>query len=212
MPEEPTLSQLQQDGLLPKPLPPYSISTWDYVGGYLLWIVVGFVVVISLYGRSRQRRWKEKEDAIPTSLGPPTIRTQADRFVAELAAKELQPSESVQHQAYVFDRQRTSLRSMLMANAFYAVLTSRRLLLFSTRAGLFKPSLKSRGMEAIARDDIASCTVGTGGLVLTLRDRSKRTFFVEMSERHLSNQQAFRRNLPRLLGPAPAQRSLVRTA
>src|SRR5262249_48914939 len=42
------IQQLQQDGTLPTPLPPYSLSFWDYLFGYSNWIILGFVVGIPL--------------------------------------------------------------------------------------------------------------------------------------------------------------------
>jgi hypothetical protein len=48
LPGEPELSQLQSEALLPKPLPPYAISTIDYLMGYSLWIIIGGMV--AFYG------------------------------------------------------------------------------------------------------------------------------------------------------------------
>ena len=45
MPTGKDLSDLQAEGVLPEPLPPYSISTVDYALGYSLWIFLGLVVL-----------------------------------------------------------------------------------------------------------------------------------------------------------------------
>jgi tetratricopeptide (TPR) repeat protein len=39
------IAEFQTSKLLPTPLPPYELSIWDYVFGYLLWIILGFVAV-----------------------------------------------------------------------------------------------------------------------------------------------------------------------
>ncbi|MBI5543876.1 MAG: hypothetical protein HY901_08325 [Deltaproteobacteria bacterium] len=213
LPEEPVLSQLQQEGSLPNPLPPYTIPTWDYVGGYLLWLVIGATIVVGLIKRSFQRRRKEKEDATSVSLGPPKLKTRCDHFVAEEVAKVLLPGEAVQHQAYTLDRETSSMASAATAKAHFAVLTNRRALFFKTRVGAFAPIQENLGMEELAREDISSATADLDGVItLTLTDGSKRSLVVPRSERHLSNQRAFLRDVPRLVGAAPAQQPLARSA
>lgn len=41
---EDQISQFQQQGTLPTPLPPFELSTLDFVFGYSLWLVILFVV------------------------------------------------------------------------------------------------------------------------------------------------------------------------
>ena len=41
---EEKIKELQQSGLLPSPLPKYSIPLWDYIFGYSLWIILGFAI------------------------------------------------------------------------------------------------------------------------------------------------------------------------
>jgi len=45
-------SALQKDGLLPDPLPKYSLSFWDYLFGYSLWILIAGTV---LWDRAKER-------------------------------------------------------------------------------------------------------------------------------------------------------------
>ncbi len=50
------VDQLQATGKLPKPLPPYEISLFDYIFGYLLWIIIaGIAVSIYVAQRSSAR-------------------------------------------------------------------------------------------------------------------------------------------------------------
>jgi tetratricopeptide (TPR) repeat protein len=56
------VEKLQAEGKLPKPLPPYEISIWDYLFGHLLWIVVG-VIAVSIYFASRGEA--RKKTALP---------------------------------------------------------------------------------------------------------------------------------------------------
>lgn len=43
MPPPDVLARLQQQGQLPKPLPPYHLSIGDYLWGYSLWIVLAVI-------------------------------------------------------------------------------------------------------------------------------------------------------------------------
>jgi hypothetical protein len=45
LPPPDALKAIQADGLLPDPLPPYSLSMWDYAFGYSLWIVIGAMLL-----------------------------------------------------------------------------------------------------------------------------------------------------------------------
>jgi hypothetical protein len=49
MPKGEQLAKFQESGLLPNPLPPYSLNFFDYLFGYSLWIVlvvvIGWVVI-----------------------------------------------------------------------------------------------------------------------------------------------------------------------
>jgi len=53
------IEQLQAEGKLPKPLPPYEISIWDYIFGHLLWIIAGGIMVW-IYFASRGEARKKK--------------------------------------------------------------------------------------------------------------------------------------------------------
>jgi tetratricopeptide (TPR) repeat protein len=53
------IEQLQAEGKLPKPLPGYEISIWDYIFGHLLWIVAGGIIVaIVIANRGGARKKK----------------------------------------------------------------------------------------------------------------------------------------------------------
>ena len=58
---EESIKEFQRAGVLPSPLPPYSIPIWQYLFGYSLWIVVAFVaggpMVKPLIQRLRGKRF-----------------------------------------------------------------------------------------------------------------------------------------------------------
>src|SRR5215208_713315 len=43
---EQKIRELQQNGMLPSPLPKYSIPVWAYLVGYSLWIILAFAIAI----------------------------------------------------------------------------------------------------------------------------------------------------------------------
>lgn len=48
------IRELQQDGMLPTPLPTYSISFLDYLIGYSNWIVLG-ITIVSMWVQSQSK-------------------------------------------------------------------------------------------------------------------------------------------------------------
>jgi hypothetical protein len=200
LPEEPRLSELQGLGLLPRPLPSYSIPAIEYAFGYSLWIVIAAVIALERVKAYKNRRRTAEEATIPTSYGPPAFETKGDLFVANQATALLAPGERVQHQAYALDRQLTgSIVSAGTAKAYFAILTDRRLILIRTRVGAFAPLLENRGVEEISRDEIVGASVDDSLITISLRDGTWRSLWIPVSERHFSSQRAFRRDVPRLL-------------
>lgn len=52
------LKGFQSRGLLPDPLPPYTLGFFDYLFGYSLWLVLAFLLVWYLFDWVRKRRAK----------------------------------------------------------------------------------------------------------------------------------------------------------
>jgi tetratricopeptide (TPR) repeat protein len=53
------IEKLQAEGKLPKPLPPYEISFWDYAFGHLLWIILACIAIaiyVSMRGDARKKK------------------------------------------------------------------------------------------------------------------------------------------------------------
>jgi uncharacterized protein len=59
MPTGDELKGFQQRGLLPDPLPPYSLGFFDYLIGYSLWIVIAVVVLWGVFDWQRKRKARE---------------------------------------------------------------------------------------------------------------------------------------------------------
>jgi len=59
MPTGDQLKSLQQRGLLPDPLPPYSLNAFDYLFGYSLWIVLLVVGIWTAIDLQRKRKRRE---------------------------------------------------------------------------------------------------------------------------------------------------------
>ncbi len=206
LPPEPLRRELQARGELPSPLPAYSIGFAEYFLGYSLWWAIGLVAVLGAVKQQRTRRRQAATLARPPTLGPPVLRTVTDRYISEQAYALLEPGETVQHQAYALDRPVDSMTAGFKVNAFFAVLTDRRLLLLKTRAGAFAPLCENHGVEVIQRNAVARAGSEENALLLQLHDGSGRGLWVRDS-RHLSNQKAFREDVPRLLAARASQES-----
>ena len=195
------LKQFQAEGLLPTPLPPYSIAWHEYLFGYSLWIVIAGMLVFWRLSEARKRRRKEEDAATPTSYGPPIIETEADRFVQEQVAPLLVQGERVQHQAYTLDRDVRDAGPLraAKAGARFAVLTNQRLHLIKTRVGAFKIRLENQGVESIDRSGIRGVVVDDIFVILIAHGDGQVLPLFVPEDRKLSNQRAFLRDVPRIL-------------
>jgi hypothetical protein len=67
MPTGEELARFQKAGFLPDPLPPYSLSIWDYIFGYSLWWVIAIAIAwIPISSRLKKR----KAAAAAAATGP----------------------------------------------------------------------------------------------------------------------------------------------
>jgi hypothetical protein len=203
------MTRLQDRGLIPRPLPSYSIPWYEYAFGYSLWIVIVFTAFFMVFARwlkqRRAARYAAELKNTPVSHGPPVVTTEADRFIQDELRSHLEAGEAIQHQAYVLDHVMTgTIGSAVSTRAFFAALSDRRLFLIKTRLGAFKILLENRGVESIDRDRIKAVRVDDYAIVLHLDDGSVRVMVVQPNKK-LSNQAAFLRDVPRLLAPARPQ-------
>lgn len=201
MPEGADLVALQASGSLPSPLPPYQIPALDYAFGYLLWSALAVGIAATVVGdRLKAKRHASLQSKLPPSTAAPTLRTKTDNWLQQEAAKLLQGSEVVQHQAYGLDREATSTLGAASIKAMYVVLTDRRLFVIHARVGAFGPLHENRGVKEYERTDIVQATSDERHIRFVFRDGTSLDFFAEWSERRLSNQRRFLADVPRLLG------------
>lgn len=71
MPEGEALKRFQRDGFLPDPLPKYSLSFFDYLFGYSLWIVLAGVGLFWLVSKFRKPGGAAAEQTMPPTPGTP---------------------------------------------------------------------------------------------------------------------------------------------
>jgi hypothetical protein len=200
-PQGAELAQLQAEGALPDPLPAYRVPMLDYAFGYLLWPALAVGVVVTYAGeRLKARRHASLQSKLPPSVGAPELRTKTDRWLSQEAGKLLEGAEQVQQQAYGLDRESTSALGAASIRALYVVLTDRRLLVIHARVGAFGPLRENRGVQAYDRTEIVRVESNERHVRFLFRDGKALDFFAEWSERHLSNQRRFLRDVPRLLG------------
>jgi hypothetical protein len=212
MPEGANLATLQASGSLPNPLPVYQIPVLDYAFGYLLWSALAIGIAVNYVGsRFKARRHASLQSNLPPSTAQPELRTKTDRWLADEMKKLLQSGELAQHQAYGLDREATSTLGAASVKAMYVVLTDRRLFVVHCRVGAFGPLHENRGVKEYPRTDVAQATSDERHVRFVFRDGTVLDFFAEWSERRLSNQRRFLRDVPRLLGATvpPATRELA---
>lgn len=137
------------------------------------------------------------------------ISTETDGFIAQQIAPLLRPHEAPQCAAYLLTEASGSIVSALGIKAFFAVLTTERLLLVETRVGAFRPLLETIGVTAFERREIAGAYVQWGRVTLRLEGGRDLVFRCAASNKHVSSQGAFRDLLSREHG-GPVAEALAR--
>lgn len=84
----------------------------------------------------------------------------------------------------------------------FAVSTSERVIFVKTKIGAFKPILENHGVDEVPREAIVDAVEDDYLVSLVLTDGLVRTILVSPNEKHFSNQRAFLRDVPRILGTA----------
>jgi hypothetical protein len=200
---------LQTFGQVPDPLPAYSLDWTTYAWGYSMWLLLALVVVTKVFRRVRFTRAMAADADTPIATEPPSLTTSGDKFIASQLANELHPGEVITHQAYgvtstVRGGGLGAFISAAKQKGVLAALTNERLFLIRTRVGAFSPVLENNGIETIARTDIRAVDrTGARSLRITLADGTARTIVVDARVRHFSNQDAFLRDLGRVVAPPP---------
>lgn len=69
------ISSYQAEGLLPKPLPSYSVPFWDYLLGYSLWIILAVLLVTKIWSSIRKLQNRSVSSAVPPlpAQSPPAV-------------------------------------------------------------------------------------------------------------------------------------------
>ncbi|MBX3188253.1 MAG: hypothetical protein KF819_14630 [Labilithrix sp.] len=203
----------QSEETLPTPLPAYRLPTADYVWGYSLWWLLAVSVAWALIGRAIRERRRAKCAASaegPVDVGPPELRTDLDRWVADQVAPRLGARERILHQAYATDRDMSSagVLGAIAAKAYYAVLTDQRLFLLHARVGAFGPLRECIAVDEIPRGEVAAVSVEDDVVAVLLASGEERSLHVKTTKA-LSNQMRFLHHAPRILSGegAPVQRA-----
>jgi hypothetical protein len=165
------------------------------------------MTMASVIRRNRQAKKRQRAESLLVGDGSPSglavLRTKADSFINESVAPLLRRGENVLHQAYVVDRDMDSagVVGALFARGLFAALTTERVILISTRLGIFGPALENRAVESIERSSILGCQRDGEALVLDLADGGSKRLVMRVNEGTLSNRRTFARDVLRTLTP-----------
>jgi hypothetical protein len=202
------IHELQAFGQAPDPLPSYALDWTTYAWGYSLWLLLALVIGSRIVRRMRTSRAIASDAAAPIAKEPPAVVTDGDRFIQAQLASRLHPGEAITHQAYGVSARVggggvLAFISAAKQKGVLAALTGERLFLITTRVGAFSPLLENLGVEEIARADIRAVErSGARSLRVALADGTGRTIIVDGRATQFSNQDAFLRDLPRVVGGA----------
>jgi hypothetical protein len=208
----------QHEGWLPSPLPAYSLGVGTQLFGHSLWLAL---IVTALLGwrlrvRKRHQRVADAADATTPISDRVQLDTEGDRYLRDLFASQLRAGETVTHQAYGVNRElevggpRGIVADAASTRGVLAALTGERLILIETPVGDFGPKT-NRVVEAIDRAHVRTALRDGKTLIVGLDDGSARTIVIDPRYKHLSNQAAFLRDVPRILGPAAPDLAVAAT-
>lgn len=197
MPTGVQLAGSQIMGMLPEPLPSYSIPPEEYALGFLFWILLPFAgVLLIIHKKIKKSRQASLDTTQPPGSSSLKLGTKTDRWLAEEASKLLESGETVEQQAYGSDTADPGLDGG--TKGLYVVLTNRRLIVIESRIGAFGPLRENLAVRRIERDEIERVDADERHLSFVLKDGQVFEFYAQWRERHLSNQRRFLADVPRL--------------
>jgi hypothetical protein len=199
------LKALQAEGTIPTPLPPYQISTFQYLFGYSLWILLLVMAVAAALKRMFGKLRPFLLANVAPVTGPPVNRNEWDTFLSDAIGKQLEPGEQVQHQALATDFEPGSVAKSM--KLLYLALTDRRLLSLTAVTGLGKFKKEVGPVESWPRTAITGVTRDELALSFHLADGNAMTYWIDGSQRTFTNQWLFARDVPKLLTPVAAAAS-----
>jgi len=192
------IQELQASSRLPTPLPAYQLPLEWRIGGFSLWIVIGLAAIASAVSVARRRRLARALQPRAITTSGPVIARAGDRAIREALRSTLEPGETITHQGLA--RERVSPRKEHMV-----ALTDRRLLVRTTRIGLFGLGKGKPSITATARDQITGIYADGVTLYVERRDLPTLTLPVSLFDRRFThaNQLALLADLPRLIARSP---------
>lgn len=196
------ISEMQQDGDLPTPLPAYSIPATEWAAATSLYWIVALVVAFSVITARFKKKWRleiEKERSERrVSFGPPATHRKEDRFIADEVQKHLRLGERVLHQAQGLDRHPDD--GAMHAVPVYVAITSQRLLFLyakkSIRLGSMAPV---EHVVAFDRAEITSLRMDDELFTFLMVDGTAHQIFLAGTRKKDSNERAFLLDVPRIL-------------
>ena len=203
MPQGAELTAMQQEGLIPDPLPAYSLTIGDYVIGTITWWIFGVMGLVMLFGHWRGRHRREFMAAdVPPSTDPPNLGTEQDRWLRDTILELVEPGDDVEHQAYGFDSdpRDSGVAAAAKRQGLYVGLTHRALVVIHVKVGAFRPLLENQGSEVIPRSQIAGVEADDHVILFYIHDGRVIEFWPTHEQKHFTNQWRFSRDVPRLLG------------
>jgi hypothetical protein len=134
--------------------------------------------------------------------------TERDDFIRREAAKLLQPGEEVLNTAYVVKQPGLVVQILLvgglllflLTKAYYAVATTKRIILIRTKQGFLKPAMVNTGVEEIDLSQVAeartSGIANNRSITFVRRDGKKDTIRIAPWSKLVTGQKEFLEQVP----------------
>lgn len=212
LPEAAQLKSFQAQGLIPNPLPEYSVPLWKYGIGYSLWILIGVIVAFGMWSSARKKKRLREDAEAPVSVGPPALETEYDRHVNDTVRPMLKANEQIEQQAFGFPEPMLMNGDLVPGEkAAHGVLTNQRLLFVHVNK---KPLAEVLSVDEVPRARIVVAVSDDGLMHFQLDDGTVLLLWVRRKEKGFSNQVRFIRDLPKIFpaGAAPVEEPVSASA
>ena len=196
------IAHYQATHQLSDPLPTYEVPSGWYAAQFGTWALGAVILGAMVWRLIQKRRLARARETAEITTGGPVVERSGDREIADEIRFHLDANEVISHQAYACDREPDSVTASLSGHAHLAVLTDRRLILMTTRIGLFGMFRGKRRVSAFDRASITRIEADGETLFVYPHDKPPLMLFVPLTNSRFSsaNQRAFLLDLPRLLG------------
>jgi hypothetical protein len=151
-----TIHELQAKGTLATPLPTYRIPIEWRVGRVVGFVFLSVLLIRIMQTIVRRRRLRAVRAATSPPTGVRLLAKRRDREIDDAIRPHLEDGETIEHQALAFDRAIRNIPDQVSSKTYLAALTDRRIVVATSKTGVFGMFKGERTVKSVRRDAITN--------------------------------------------------------